>query len=138
MTGPRPEVAVGVILFDEADRVLLIRRGQPPAQGKWSLPGGRVEPGEPLQAACLRELSAETGLTADLGPLCEVFEYIDERYHYVVLDYVATAPQGQLRPGDDAVDARFFPLSAVAALDTTKGLLPVLEKGLALVRSMRR
>src|SRR6185295_12226417 len=125
-----PEVAVGVILFDEAGRVLLIERGHEPAKGRWSVPGGRVERGERLAEACLRELRAETGLVARLGPLCEVAEYIDEAHHYVILDYVATEPAGELCAGEDAAAARFFTLAEVAGLPTTAGLLPVLERAL--------
>lgn len=131
MTG-RPEVAVGVILFDDADRVLLIQRGHPPAQGKWSIPGGRVEFGETLAEACLRELLTETGLVATLGPLCEVAEYRDGRYHYVILDYLGSDPRGALCPGDDAADARFLSLEEAATYDTTAHLLPVLQRALAL------
>lgn len=129
MTG-RPEVAVGVILFDAADRVLLIERGHEPARGRWSVPGGRVERGERLAEACLRELQAETGLSARLGPLCEVAEYIDAGHHYVILDYVATDPAGELRAGEDAAAARFVTLAEAAALPTTTGLLPVLARAL--------
>src|SRR6202011_2021952 len=99
-------------------------RGQQPALGRWSVPGGKVEPGETLAQACQRELLAETGLCARLGPLCEVVEYIDDQYHYVILDYVATGPQGAPRAGEDAAEVRFVPLSEVAGYDTTDGLLP--------------
>src|SRR5262249_49402211 len=104
MADRRPEVAVGVILLDEAGRVRVIPRGHPPSQGLWSIPGGRLELGETLQQACQRELLAETGLAAQFGPLVEVFEYIDADYHYVVLDYLATGPSGTLRAGEDAAD----------------------------------
>lgn len=124
----RPEVAVGVILFDAEGRVLLVQRGHPPEQGRWTVPGGRVERGEPLQAACLRELHAETGLRARLGPLAEVVEYIAPEYHYVILDYLATDPAGDLAAGEDAADARFVPLAEVPTYPTTPGLLPVLER----------
>lgn len=131
----RPEVAVGVILFDAQERVLLVQRGHEPAKGRWSVPGGRLERGERLAEGCLRELYAETGLSARLGPLCEIAEYIDAAHHYVILDYVATEPQGELRAGEDADDARFVTLQEAAALPTTTGLLPVLERALALARS---
>ncbi|MCS6912807.1 MAG: NUDIX hydrolase [Myxococcales bacterium] len=125
---PRPQVAVGVVLFDEAGRVLLVRRGKEPAQGRWSVPGGRVEPGERLVDACLRELRAETGLVARLGPLCAVAEHIDDTCHYVILDYVAHAPSGQLVAGEDAVEARFVTLEEAATMPLTEGLLAVLQR----------
>lgn len=132
----RPEVAVGVILFDDQERVLLVQRGQPPAQGRWSVPGGRVERGETLQHACARELLAETGLRAQLGPLCEVAEYIQGAYHYIILDYLASAPEGELRAGEDAADARFLSLDEVPGYPTTAGLLPVLERALRMRRGL--
>ena len=124
----KPQVAVGVILFDESGRVLLIQRGHPPSKGRWSVPGGRVEGGETLKQACQRELLAETGLCARIGDLAETAEYIDAEYHYVILDYLADRPTGELRAGEDAVDARFVPLAEVPAYETTAGLLPVLSR----------
>lgn len=127
----RPQVAVGAVVLDEAGRVLLIQRGQLPAKGRWTVPGGRVEFGETLEQALLRELQAETGMTGRVGPLCEVFEYIDERFHYVILDYLVSEPRGTLAAGEDAADARFFTLAEIAALETTDGLLAVLERAIA-------
>lgn len=129
--GGRPQVAVGAVLLDGEGRVLLIQRGQMPAQGRWTIPGGRVEFGETLAVALLRELRAETGLSGRVGPLCEVFEYLDARYHYVILDYLVTEPSGELRAGEDAADARFFTLDEIAALPTTDGLLAVLRRAIA-------
>ena len=125
---PRPELAVGAIVFDAEGRVLLVRRGNPPAQGRWTIPGGRVERGETLETAVLRELETETGLSGRLGPLAEVFEYIDARFHYVILDYLVTGTQGVLRAGDDATDARFVPLAALSDYETTDGLKDVLTR----------
>jgi 8-oxo-dGTP diphosphatase len=127
----RPQVAVGAILTDSAGRVLLIQRGQPPALGRWSLPGGRVEFGETLAQALHRELEAETGLIAELGALVEVFEYIDDAYHYVILDYRMVSPRGELRAGEDAGAARFVTLAEAEALPTTDGLLPILRRVLS-------
>lgn len=126
----RPELAVAAIVTDSAGRVLLIRRGQPPSAGRWTVPGGRVERGETLLQALARELHAETGLTARPGPLAEVFELITDRYHYVILDYLMTDPQGELRPGEDATEARFVALSELASYETTDGLLDVLQRAL--------
>lgn len=127
-TRPRPQVAVGAIVTDIVGRVLLIQRVHPPSQGKWTLPGGRVEGGETLAQALHRELRAETGLSARLGPLAEVFEYIDDRYHYVILDYRMTEPEGTLQAGEDAVAARFVSLAEAEKLPTTDGLIPLLGR----------
>ena len=126
----RPEVAVAAIVTDADGRVLLIKRGQPPSQGRWTVPGGRVERGETLVQALQRELQAETGLTAKPGPLAEVFEFISDRYHYVILDYLMTEPQGELRAGEDAAAARFVALSELGDYETTEGLAEVLTRAL--------
>lgn len=127
----RPQVAVGAVLTDSAGRVLLIQRGQAPNQGKWTLPGGRVEWGESLEEALQRELLAETGLTARLGPLAELLEYIDDHFHYIILDYLMTEPQGTPRAGEDALAARFFTLAEAAELPTTPELMGMLTRVLS-------
>ncbi len=127
----RPQVAVGAVLTDHERRVLLIQRGQAPNQGKWTLPGGRVEWGESLEEALHRELLAETGLSARLVRLAEMLEYIDENFHYVILDYLMTDPQGTLQAGEDAIGARFFSLAEAAALPTTPELMDMLGRVLA-------
>lgn len=128
---PRPEVAVGAILTDAEGRVLVIKRGHAPSRGRWTVPGGRVERGETLHQALLRELQAETGLSATVGPLFEVFEYIDERYHYVILDYLLSDPVGELRAGEDAAEARFVALEDLEGYETTDGLIPILRRALS-------
>ncbi len=127
----RPQVAVGAVLLDSEGRVLLIQRGQAPNLGKWTLPGGRVEWGESLQEALQRELLAETGLTARMGPLAEMLEYIDEHYHYIILDYLMTEPVGTPRAGEDALAARFFTLAEAADLPTTPELMDMLGRVLS-------
>ena len=103
-----PVATVGVICL-RGDQVLLIRRGQPPRLGQWSLPGGRVEPGETLRDAALRELAEETGVEADLGPLVDVVDGIfpESGRHYVLIDFLARWTSGEPVAGDDAADARF-------------------------------
>ena len=77
---PRPEVAVGAIAVDD-DRLLLVRRGHGPAAGLWSVPGGRVEPGETLAEAVVRELGEETGLEGVAEQFVGWVERIGEGYH---------------------------------------------------------
>ncbi|WP_292053141.1 MULTISPECIES: NUDIX hydrolase [unclassified Brevundimonas] len=106
-----PVPAVGVVCL-KGDQVLLIRRGQPPRVGEWSLPGGRIEPGERTIDAALRELSEETGVTARIGGLLDVVDGIfsEAARHYVLIDYWAEWLSGDVVAGDDAADARFFDL----------------------------
>ncbi len=118
----RVEVAVGAIVRC-ADELLLVRRGREPAVGEWSVPGGRVEPGELLMEAVARELLEETGLQAVCGPLVGWVERISDDRHFVILDFEATVT-GDATPtaGGDASEARWWPLSEVAALQLVEGL----------------
>lgn len=102
MTAPRPEVAVGAVCVRDG-RLLLIQRGRGVGAGAWSLPGGRLEPGETLEQAVVRELAEETGLTGRAGALAGLAERIGEGYHYVILDYWVEA-DGDPVAGDDADD----------------------------------
>lgn len=132
-----PVVAVGVLLLD-GDRVLLVQRGRPPQVGRWTVPGGGVEVGETLEEAALRELAEETGLGCTLGPVVEVLDRVlhdaDGRveYHYVILDFLGTAPTGTLAAASDCADARWVPVAELDAWETTDGLAPVVRRALAM------
>lgn len=106
-----PVPAVGVVCL-KGDAVLLIRRGTPPRRGEWSLPGGRIEPGERLADAALRELREETGVEAKLIGLVDVVDglFPEAGRHYVLIDYAAIWTGGEPVAGDDAAEAVFFPL----------------------------
>src|SRR5690606_16518957 len=114
-----PTPAVGVVCL-KGDEVLLIRRGTPPRQGEWSLPGGRIEPGERLAAAALRELREETGVEAELIGLVDVVDglFPEAGRHYVLIDYAARWTAGEPVAGDDAAEAAFLPFDeALARVD---------------------
>lgn len=109
LTAPVP--AVGVVCL-RGGEVLLIRRGAPPRLGEWSLPGGRIEPGERAIDAALRELREETGVEAELVGLIDVVDglFPEAGRHYVLIDYAARWKSGEPIAGDDASDARFVPV----------------------------
>ena len=113
----RPVPAVGVVCLRD-DSVLLIRRGTPPRQGEWSLPGGRIEPGERAMDAALRELREETGVEAEITGLIDVVDglFPEAGRHYVLIDYAARWLSGEPVAGDDAAEARFVALDEVEAL----------------------
>lgn len=111
---PAPVPAVGVVCL-RGEEVLLIRRGTPPRQGEWSLPGGRIEPGERATDAALRELREETGVEAELIGLIDVVDGIfpSAGRHYVLIDYAARWLSGEPFAGDDALEARFVSLDRI-------------------------
>src|SRR3954466_7388617 len=106
----RPEVCVGAIAVD-ADRLLLIRRGRGPAQGDWSVPGGRVEAGELLAEAVVRELAEETNLEGVCGELIGWVEGVGDGHHFVILDFAVTLLDSSAEPvaGDDAAESAWVP-----------------------------
>ncbi len=120
---------VGAIVFDDDGRILLIRRGNPPAQGQWSLPGGRVESGEDWQAAVVRELQEETGLSGRVDRLVgEVRRDAPDGSIYVIHDYLLEVDGSfEAHAGDDALDAGWFTVDEVERLDTSAGLVEVLR-----------
>ena len=127
MTAPRPTLAVGAVVVDH-DRLLLIRRGRGPAAGTWSVPGGKVEPGEALIEAVTRELREETGLEGVCGPLLGWAERIDDEVHLVILDFEVTlVGDDQPTPGDDAAEATWVALHEVAERVLAEGLAEFLH-----------
>jgi 8-oxo-dGTP diphosphatase len=111
-----PMVGVGAVVID-GDHVLLIRRGQEPMKGQWSLPGGALEVGETLLDGVRREVLEETGLEVEPVALIEVLDRIvrDEdgrvQFHYVLVDYLCRVTGGKLCCATDAVDARWASLN---------------------------
>lgn len=128
--GPRVDCVGGIVRHD--GRLLLVRRGQEPAIGTWSLPGGRVEHGESDAAATAREVLEETGLVVDVGRLVGTVEReAPAGGVYVIRDYLcrpgAGADPSDVRAGDDAADVGWFPVTGLDVLDTSPGLLEALR-----------
>jgi len=124
---PVPELCVGAVAVDE-DRLLLVRRGHGPAAGWWSVPGGRVEVGETLAEAVVRELAEETGLEGVCGDLVGWVERIGDDFHYVILDFAVTVLEP--RPpvaGGDAAEAAWVPVPEVTDRQLVEGLAEFLH-----------
>jgi mutator protein MutT len=112
------------VVRDAAGRLLLVRRGQPPALGSWTLPGGRVEPGETPSEAAVREVREETGLDVQVVRLLATLPVLG----YLVHDFEATVTGGALRAGDDADDVRWYSLDELTAVELSPGLLEALAE----------
>lgn len=114
--------------------VLLVQRGKEPLKGLWALPGGLVEPGELLAAACEREVLEETGLKVRAEYLAEVFERIMQdpkgriEYHYVLADYVCRILSGSAKAGDDAGNLAWVKVSKLDQVPLTEGTKEVVER----------
>lgn len=119
---------VGAIVFDDAGRLLLIKRGHPPGEGLWSLPGGRVEPGETDAEAVVREVLEETGLVVVPGRLAGRVNRAGPAQTFDIRDYLATVASGTLRAGSDAAAARWVSPAGLADLPLTDGLLEALAE----------
>lgn len=114
----QPVVAVGGVVVRDGC-VLLVERGQAPARGRWTLPGGVLELGEALREGVQRELREECGIEVEVGELLGAFDRVlrDDAgrvvYHYVILDYAARWLAGEPRAGSDAARLRWVPLDEV-------------------------
>ncbi|MBK8907762.1 MAG: NUDIX hydrolase [Rhodospirillales bacterium] len=133
LTPQRPIVGVGVVVLRD-DRVLLVRRANPPRQGEWSLPGGRQRLGETVFAAAEREVLEETGTTIGVQGVVDVVDYIDRvtpdgpiRFHYTLVDVIADWLGGDPVPGDDATEAAWVAVDDLAGLDLWAETLRVIH-----------
>lgn len=132
----RPIVGVGAVVV-ESGGVVLIRRRYEPLAGHWSLPGGTLELGEPLEAGVAREILEETGLEVRVGPLIELFDRIildDDsrvRYHFVLADYLCWPVGGRLQSGSDVDDAVLVPVERLKEFHLSEKAMSVIERALA-------
>ena len=145
----QPLVGVGGVVIDN-ERTLLIRRGGPPMEGQWSIPGGMLELGETLEQGVARELAEETGLEVIVVDIIEVLERIfpaepaadgtpgdaaRPKYHFVILDYLCEASGGTLRAGSDATEFAWAREDELAKFGLTVAATRVLRKAFALARA---
>ncbi len=131
----RPFVGVGAIIVEKG-RVALIRRGKPPLEGEWSIPGGAMELGETIREAVIRESQEETGLEVEPCDLLGVFDRLvkdpDGRvlYHYALVDFLCRSKGGQLTASGDAADAKWFKLEEIAGLRLPDDTAAVIRQGI--------
>jgi 8-oxo-dGTP diphosphatase len=132
-----PIVGVGGVIVQDG-KAVIVRRGQEPRKGEWSLPGGLVELGETLVDATRREMKEETGLDVEVGPLVEMFDRIHHddlgrvRYHFVIADYLCVPVGGTLAAGSDAEDVQWISVDQIDAYGLSLHAAAVLRRGLAL------
>ena len=138
----RPVVGVGGVVIS-GGRALLVRRGRPPLEGEWSIPGGMLEIGETLIEGVQRELAEETGIEVRVAGLIEVFERISldaagrPQYHFVVLDYFCEAVRGEGRAGSDAIEVAWATDAELAQYSLTPAATRVIRKAFEMSRSPR-
>jgi ADP-ribose pyrophosphatase YjhB (NUDIX family) len=130
-----PLIGVGAIIIEDG-RVLLVKRGHPPLAGEWSIPGGVLEVGELLREAAIREAKEETGLSVEPGEILGVFDRLIRtgdrvQYHYVLIDFLCKRLEGELKPGSDADEVRWFVPEELPSLNLAADTGEVIGKGFA-------
>lgn len=116
---PSPIVGVGAVIWNADNHIVLIRRGTAPRLGEWSIPGGKLEWGEGVREALLREVREETGLGVEIENLIDVVDSITRDpagavlRHYVLVDFTARHVAGALSCGSDAAEARWVPYGGI-------------------------
>ena len=134
-----PILGVGGVVFLD-NKVVLVKRGNEPGYGKWSIPGGTVKLGETLQEAVKREIFEETGLNIEALEIIKVLDPIlrdaDNRimYHFVLVDFLCRYESGTLRAESDALDARAVSLSDLSAYSLPEVTLEVIMKASDLLK----
>jgi ADP-ribose pyrophosphatase YjhB (NUDIX family) len=136
----QPIVGVGAVIIDQG-RVVLVKRKYEPLAGQWSLPGGRLELGETLEAGLAREMIEETGLVVEVGPVVDVFDRImldperRVRYHYVLVDYLCRPVGGVLTHGSDVAAAELVDPGDLERFRLTPKATSVIEKAFTIART---
>jgi 8-oxo-dGTP diphosphatase len=120
----QPVVGVGAVVIRNG-KIVLIKRGNEPAKGKWTIPGGLVELAESPEQAVVREGKEETGLDVGNPTLVDVVSNVDYdeqgkvKYHYVIIEYLVHVKAGNAEAASDAAELRWVPLTEVEKLDLT-------------------
>jgi 8-oxo-dGTP diphosphatase len=120
----RPIVGVGAVIVDQC-KIALIKRGNEPSKGKWTIPGGLVNLGESPEEAVIRETQEETCLEVVNPHLIDVVSNVDldaqrkVKYHYVIIDYLVKVKSGTIKAASDAAELRWVPFDEVENYDLT-------------------
>jgi ADP-ribose pyrophosphatase YjhB (NUDIX family) len=128
-----PLIGAGILAIENG-KVLLIKRGNEPNKGLWSIPGGLVKLGESPEEAAIREFKEETGLNAIIEKLLGIFNIVIKdnegkiKYHYIVVDYLGKVIGGELKPGSDVLDAKWFDISELKNIQTSSTVIKAIEK----------
>ncbi|RZN56222.1 MAG: hypothetical protein DSO09_06190 [Candidatus Methanomethylicota archaeon] len=128
-----PLIGAGILAIENG-KVLLIKRGNEPNKGLWSIPGGLVKLGESPEEAAIREFKEETGLNAIIEKLLGIFNIVIKdnegkiKYHYIVVDYLGKVVGGELKPGSDVLDAKWFDISELKNIQTSSTVIKAIEK----------
>lgn len=136
-----PQVGVGVVVINDNEEVLLIRRGQEPNKGLWTIPGGRQEPGETLFETAHREIMEETGVTISQPILVDVVDLIRHddngalKRHYTLVDYVARYNTGTPAAGGDADLIKWVPIDTIAEHVEWSETVRIVREGSAKLRT---
>lgn len=128
-----PLIGAGILAIENG-KVLLIKRGNEPNKGLWSIPGGLVKLGESPEEAAIREFKEETGLNAIIEKLLGIFNIVIKdnegkiKYHYIVVDYLGKVIGGELKPGSDVLDAKWFDINELKNIQTSSTVIKAIEK----------
>jgi 8-oxo-dGTP diphosphatase len=129
----QPVAGIGAVIMHDG-KILLVKRGSEPGKGKWSIPGGIVELGETVKETTVREVKEETDLDVEVEDLIDVVDNLETdekgrvRYHFIIMDFLASLKKGSLKAGSDIIEAEWVPLGQVEKFDLTRTFREFFER----------